>query len=365
MQTFKLDVDVEIKEISKLPFFFIIGRPRSGTTLLRTLLDAHPNVVIPQESPVILNLYRKYKDRKQWDRKHLEGFYKDLGSQGIFGVWNIDKIKLKNDLIACEGENTFENLIKVLYLNFNSIYQKGNPQIIGDKNPVYSYNFRSVFSIFPEAKFIHLTRDYRDQIVSMKRMDLEMSNPALVAYRWKLSVNSLLKFKMKYADRFYTLRYEDLVSDPENEIRSICSFLAVTYEESILTFHNHDNFNGFLPDTSMERYHSSLFNPIHSEKVNTWISKLRNDEVRIADWVVGDTAEKSGYKRQFDTISQGLKIKYSPYLFYGKAWNLGRQIMNSLPFVPYMIIRNFTYWPPVMLFKIQEFINKSTNDRTN
>ncbi len=108
---------VNIQDVSKLPFFFIIGRPRSGTTMLRTMLDAHPKVCIPQESPVILNLYKKYGKKVSWDAKDIDEFFHDLSFQYISGVWNIDPSKLKTDLNNCIGNNTYETLIKVLYTN--------------------------------------------------------------------------------------------------------------------------------------------------------------------------------------------------------------------------------------------------------
>jgi len=61
----------------KPQLFFILGRPRSGTTLLRTLLDAHPQVKVPPEYPVVLQLYKKYGRIRQWDETTLEEFKKD------------------------------------------------------------------------------------------------------------------------------------------------------------------------------------------------------------------------------------------------------------------------------------------------
>ena len=59
--TFRNACKQEIDTIRNLPFFFILGRPRSGTTLLRTILDAHPNIVIPPENSYLIHLYFKYR----------------------------------------------------------------------------------------------------------------------------------------------------------------------------------------------------------------------------------------------------------------------------------------------------------------
>ena len=346
---------MEIKDISKLSFFFIIGRPRSGTTLLRTLMDAHPNVVIPQESPVILNLHKKYKNKIYWSGKQLDEFYNDLKTQNIFGVWNVDKDKLHHDLLSCEGDNRFQDLIQVLYLNFNSIYKKDVPKIIGDKNPVYSYNFKSIFKIYPNAKYIHLVRDYRDQIVSMKRMDLEMSNPALVSYRWKLSWKQIAIIKTKFPKQFYTLKYEDLVQNFENELKAMCDFLGIPFSQEVIRFYEKTGNDHFLPEITLDRYHQSLFKPIGSDKVNVWMSELKQSEIKIADWVVGRTAASAGYERSFKSISFSLWLKSVPLLIYGWCWNYGRQCTQYLPYGVYIRLKMISPLFPILVFRFKKF----------
>jgi len=344
---------LNIEEISKLPFFFIIGRPRSGTTLLRTMLDAHSEVCIPHESPVILNFYKKYGKKNHWSITNLETFYEDLNSQHIFGVWNINKEKLKNDLLSCEGENTLQNLIKILYLNFNSIYAKREIKVVGDKNPIYSVNFPEVSPIFEKVKFIHLTRDYRDQMVSMKRMDFEMPHPALVGYRWKFSVKSMQPFKDEYPERLLSVKYEDLVTAPELIMKKICGHLNIGFESAMLEFFKKEAGSGFLPEEAMNKYHSSLFNPLSTSKVNAWESKLSNQEVKIADMMVGKSAELAGYKRKFERFGFGLRISVFPVVLYGKIWNVLRKLINALPYRIKMSIKNKSHILPRIYKRIK------------
>ncbi len=67
------EFNTEIKQ-KGIPIFFVVGRPRSGTTLLRTLFDAHPNVLVPPECQFIINLYPKYGKVTNWSKKNLESF---------------------------------------------------------------------------------------------------------------------------------------------------------------------------------------------------------------------------------------------------------------------------------------------------
>ena len=73
-----MDKQIEGQALSSMPLFFIIGRPRSGTTLLRVLFEAHPHVLIPPESPFIISLYKKYGKVTTWDDRVIREFCEDL-----------------------------------------------------------------------------------------------------------------------------------------------------------------------------------------------------------------------------------------------------------------------------------------------
>lgn len=203
-----------VKNIEAIPFFFIIGRARSGTTLLRMFFDAHPDVCIPIESPLILHLYRKYGNRKFWTKELLESFYEDLTKIRDFEKWEVDPEILKKGILEFEGSISFRTLCKFVYLNYHSIFHKDDIKLIGDKNPVYSVNMPEIFRIFPDAKYIHLTRDYRDHILSMVNVKLLTPVVLFLAYRWKLSARQMSSMKKRYPGSFYTIRYEDLVTNP-------------------------------------------------------------------------------------------------------------------------------------------------------
>ncbi|MCF8404526.1 MAG: sulfotransferase [Bacteroidales bacterium] len=345
-------IDVDTSRLKSLPFFFILGRPRSGTTLLRTMLDAHPQVVIPQESPLILNLYKKYGHKEIWEAKDLVEFFRDLHSQQIFGIWNIDPQKVREDLLKCAGRNQYQSIIKVVYSNFNSVFPKKDTVIFGDKNPVYSYNLKRLFPVFSEARYIHITRDYRDQLVSLKKIDVEMPHPALVAYRWKISQRGINKFKDLYPEKFYTLRYEDLVINPEIALKQLCNFLNLDYHENMLEFNNGQVSEGFLPEEMLTKYQSSLFQPISGDKINSWKENLALKQIKMADMVAGFYAEKAGYQRLSKTFNFFIFLQMLPVLMYAKFWNYSRRIIWILPFGVQQYIRNKSLGLPALYIKI-------------
>ncbi|OQX72106.1 MAG: hypothetical protein B6D61_15210, partial [Bacteroidetes bacterium 4484_249] len=128
------------KAIESLPFFFIIGRSRSGTTLIRTLFDAHPSVNISLECPFILSLHKQFGGTNNWDRKTLLDFYNSLQKQSFVNYYNFSEMnfnhsQLKEDILACEGNCSFQTLIKLIYFHFVSDFDKTGIKILGDKNP--------------------------------------------------------------------------------------------------------------------------------------------------------------------------------------------------------------------------------------
>ena len=329
------------KEIIKnIPLFFILGRPRSGTTMLASIFDAHPNVVLPFECPLIINIYSKYAKINNWDEKTILEFVDDIIYQRKFDSWRVDKDMLLNSLLLMKGENSFETMIKALYLNFNSFFDKSETLLIGDKNPVYSIYPHQLVKLFPKAKFIHLTRDYRDNIMSIKNVDFEAPITALLAYRWRFAEKRILKEISRNPDSFYTIKYEDFVSLPQKYLIEMCSFLNIEYRPDTLDFHKTKEtmFKDFNRE-HIEKYHSSLLRPITADKIYGWKTKMLEKDIRVADTVVGSTADKCNYKRKY--LFRRIPF-FSTFFWinYGRFAYLMRFITDVLPFKIKMRIRN-------------------------
>jgi hypothetical protein len=346
------------QQVSKIPVFFILGRPRSGTTLLRTLFDAHPNVATPVECAFIINMNQKYGKVKIWTKELLVSFHEDVQKHIKFDTWNIDLDKLKLDLLDCEGENTFQNVCKVVYFDYISLFPKEEIRWIGDKNPVYATYTPLLLQLFPEARFIHLVRDPRDNIISLKNVDFEGPFTALLAYRWEHSARKLFYIKKKYPGKFYTIRYEDLVSEPEKYYREMCDFLSIPYNDTVFDFYK-------IQDEAMKKfnvekimkYHKSLMSPINTSKVNLWKTQLPERDIRIAEFVAGRWTKKYGYERRYNWPGF-IAILYSiPWLVYGRALYVVRDIIDHLPFNLKIALKNRG---PVLARTFVKFRNPDT-----
>jgi len=327
------------KESSHRPFFFIIGRPRSGTSLLMAMLDANPHIIIPPEIPIIPLLGQKYQKVREWNTLLLEEFYKDLIQLHFEDFYNFndlsfDQHKIKEEIISQEKNTTFADLIKIVYSNYLSAFPKKEIKLLGDKNPAYSKYAPYYLKLFPEAKFIHIRRDYRDHALSMLRAGFGIKHLAFIAERWKYSMKITLDFKKLYPDKTLMIKFEDLLHDPEKELEQICQFLSVPFYKELMLQVNHENLGSLYPDHIMTEYQSSLMQPLSSEKVGLWKTIMTEKQVRLCDFMVGKYAELAGYSK-----------KYSGFYFKGSfiksliciRKSLLFLITKSLFFLPYRI----------------------------
>lgn len=322
----------DIKQHNSIPVFFIVARPRTGSSLLRLLFDAHPNIQIPIEAPVFLDMVAKYGKIKDWNIQILDSFYKDLFKLRRFKEWDINEEKLKSDLHSCEGTNTYQNICKVVHLNYISAFEKKEIKYIGDKNPHYSLQFDDLLKLFPDSRFIHLTRDYRDHYLSMKRADFYESRLSLIIYNWKKSEKRLNEIKSKNGHSILTLRYEDLVTNPKKEMTSLMEFLNLDFNPEVLEYYNQKEYlKKIYSEEYLTKHFGSLLKPITSEKIDEWKNQMSDVEVEIADYIAGKYAEESGYERKFLKRKLSLWFYLQPRIFIVHSYNIYLNLIRILP----------------------------------
>lgn len=326
--------------IADIPFFFIIGRPRSGTTLVRTLLDAHPSVKVPPEYPVILSLYNRFGNRRRWNNNQLHEFDKCFKAPPPSENWKytylrINEAELKSLVGSLDDNTCVEDLVKAYYLSYTSIFEKEEIKLLGDKNPVFSsYAFR-LAHIFPRAKFLFITRDYRDNYMSIKRFKFEAPVAALQAYRWKYVARLMDALAKKYPDRVQHMRHEDLVANPAECFAKVCAFLNIDYNPVVFDFYKKEDAILEIVDADLlQKFHSGLGKPINNENVEVWRQKMSERDVKIADCVVGKWAEKMGYERKYKACNIWVRLTAKPWCVYGwllyKIMSLGEHLPYAL-----------------------------------
>jgi hypothetical protein len=212
----------------------VVGLTRSGTTLLRMMLDAHPEIAVPPETHFVPDLIKAAKQEGAGGESMLEA----LTSNRTWPDFGISEERMLERLAAIDTAD--EGAAGAAVRCFFEAYaeDQGKPRW-GDKTPAYMLSITRIGRALGEARFIHLIRDGRDVALSQTARAInEQPPPAEQAGRW---VKRIRKSRVQAAklggDRYIEARYEDLVRDPEPNLRRICEFIEADFDPAMLTYY--------------------------------------------------------------------------------------------------------------------------------
>ncbi|MFQ5352993.1 MAG: sulfotransferase, partial [Candidatus Binatia bacterium] len=271
---------------------FIVGCPRSGTTLLRNLLRAHPNLAIPDESHFIPAFYRKFGDPAT--SEEAIRIARDILRLQFIVEWDLDL-----NAQAFAGCRSFREIVDRLFSAWAAA--KGKPRW-GDKTPHYARHMPLLAELFPQCRIIHILRDGRDVALSWLRIGFGPNNLYSAARAWERSVRAARNDSTLLPEGSYCeIRFEDLVANPESALREICTFIGESFDPAVLK-------PSPLPESGARRY-SYTPNPllgvdqavrrrsgIISSNTGGWREMLSDAEKLLFDSTAGELLEEIGYE---------------------------------------------------------------------
>jgi hypothetical protein len=212
------------------PAPFIVGVNRSGTTLLRLMLDSHPELTIPPETHFVPEMIRLAR-RHNTTRKRLA---RAATAHPRWGDFGLDEDELLHRFQEIKPL-TPADAIRAFYELYAE--KEGKPRW-GDKTPRYMRAMPRIERALPEARFIHLIRDGRDVALSQAERSLDGQAPPIteVAERWRRRIETA-RVHSADLDAYLEVRYEDLVSDPGPVLTRICDFVELPYDPAMLAYH--------------------------------------------------------------------------------------------------------------------------------
>ncbi len=315
--------------------FFITGRGRSGTWLLKSVLDAHDDLCVAPEALFIMHLSQKYQHVKTWDKQKLEAFYNDLAlEERIIRWWKLDLQVLKKTILSQHPNVTFAHLCKLVYWQYSREQEKSENVYLGDKNPGYTLFLPKLLKTFPEAKFIHMVRDPRDNVRSFKQASFDLNDTAALAERWNYYNKQALKFAKKYPKKCLIIRFEDLLGQSEDTLRKICSFLKVPYTLELLNFYKN-------PKNVFE-WNKKVAEPLDIKAAYKWKTKMEQAELDKVNYICKDLINYFGYELPPLSSSKN-KLMLSTALpqIKGRTADFLEEFIFSLPTEVRMKILNF------------------------
>jgi hypothetical protein len=280
------------------PPFFIVGSARSGTTLLRLILNAHPRVTVPPESRFITELW----DGR--DEVFVEDLLASLAANERFQMWRIPIAAVREEL----GPAQRAPYAEVMAAAYQAYAHSQGKTRWGDKTPRYIEHIPLLARMWPRARFVHLVRDGRNVALSYADVPFGPKTVAAAAALWATRVMAGIRAGRSLGPgRYLEIRYEDLVEDPQRELKSICDFLGLQYDPAML------DYTATAPHDALPRathYNPRLMQPL-LRHVRSWERHMPDRQVEVFEAVAGDVLSQLGYPRRHPNPGPAARLQAS------------------------------------------------------
>jgi hypothetical protein len=274
---------VRSKYVSPQSPVIIGGCPRSGTTLLRVMLDSHPHIACGPENSLLGGSFLPERLAVAFDLPSAD-------------IWRLRR-----------RARDHAQFIELFYSRYAET--QGKPRW-GDKRP---HNIRFLDFIlrhFPRAKVIHITRDARDAVCSLRthpkyrlvngeRMLTGIRRPLRPCIRMWLR-DTAAGMKWRGHPGYCEVKYEDLVDRPEVTLRSVCDFIGEPWDAAMLAYHEQ---GGGSRDPRRFVANFAATEPLNRQAIQRWRKDLTAEELQLVHRLAGQRLAQLGYSIDSASLS--------------------------------------------------------------
>ncbi|MEG4108429.1 sulfotransferase [Microcoleus sp. S13_C5] len=245
---------------------FLVGSPRSGTTMLQSLLAAHPEVIsFPESKFFHYLLYKKFAGKFP---ARMEAFFKD-------------EINRPDLLQGFDDSQTVGAKVSWFVRVLDGLAAEQNKSIWLEKTPEHIYFIEDIQRLLPDAKFIHILRNSMDTIASLH--EATMNSHDLWGHGWDLNHcihrwKEAMLISHKYAKKsnHILVKYEEILDNKVKKLEELCHFMGIEYDDRMLEFYQekaaHLSLN--LP------WHQGIEREVKSNKVHKYHKIFKSHEIR-------------------------------------------------------------------------------------
>jgi hypothetical protein len=295
------------------PFVFIVGCLRSGTTLLRRMADAHPQLAVIHETQWLPRWYERRIGITP------EGIVSPELITRLFEFPRFLELRIEREdlerLLDAGRPVSYSSFVRGIF----DLYGKAQgKRLVGEKSPGYVRYLPTLHGLWPDARFVHIVRDGRDvcqSVFSWRKADRnpgkfttwteDRATTAALWWEWHVRLGRE-EGRPLGADRYYELRHESLVADPARECAQLCSFLGLPYDEAMVRYQEH------RAEGSWGRSAKGRWLP-PTPALRDWRSQMPADEVERFEAAAGDLLDEVGYTRAFPRLS-GVALEHAERL---------------------------------------------------
>jgi Sulfotransferase family len=260
------------------PPLLVLGVRRSGTTLLRVMLDRHSQLAVPDESYFIPQLAARHRGRLDVD-----AFCDDLSRIRTIADWQVPLERVRPALPA---DARLSDGLRAVYQAYAEARGKWR---WGDKTPMYMQYLPLLERLFPDALYVHIVRDGRDAASSFLAMPAGIvtegwAHPRSAsgfACQWRTEVAAARGLARRVGgERYRELRYEGLAADPAAALAEVCEFAGLEFEPAMLEYQGRVDLTGKPHQTSLERP--------PTPGIRDWRSDMDAGDVAAFESIAGD-----------------------------------------------------------------------------
>jgi hypothetical protein len=296
----RLDPDRSaIAKVDRIPAPFIVGHARSGTTLLRLMLDAHPDLAIPDETHFIPRVI----ERCRTDANPRAAFLEILLGHPAWPSFLIPEDAFAEQVGRLDPFDVGEAL-RVFFRFYAARFDKPR---WGEKTPGYLEHMHLIQEVLPESRFIHIIRDGRDVALSWQGVSRGNVTVEQVAHRWMRQL-WLARGQVEALDYYLEIRYEDLIDDAEPVLRTICDFVELPWDAGMLTYYERSMERLSEKDLAVRPRESDIVQrgwrdnhalterPPQSDRVAVWKREMPPADRELFAEIAGEALATFGYE---------------------------------------------------------------------
>lgn len=264
---------------------FVVGTARSGTKLLRSLLKEHPRIAIPEVETEMLPWLAEHLDEfgdlsdperfrafHRWCQDTL--YFRDQRARGV----ELDADTWYRWCRSYDVAGVFEAMVR-----HDADVPWGSDRIWGDKSPTYLRHLGLLGQVYPQARIVHIVRDARD--VALSTRDAWGKHLRRTAQRWVDDVRAARARGRQMGDAYVELRFEDLLAEPEAQLRRVTDALGIAFDEEMVE-----------PSRPTENIGTARGRRgLHQGAAQRWREQMTDAERRGVEEIAGALLQELGY----------------------------------------------------------------------
>jgi hypothetical protein len=269
---------------------FIVGSERSGTTLLRLMLTSHPAIAVPPEGDFLTRMHADQPTSPGQRKAFIQAFL----SIEKCREWGLSAEMLAEG-IALLQPRTWPELAAVPYWVWLAANYPDASRW-GDKNPCHIHRLPRLLAMYPAARVLHIVRDGRDVAASWLGVPFGPVDAASAGVQWGRAVLAGYQAAAAAPGRIHEVRYESLVRQPADTLRSVCDFLGEPFSPAMLGYADANQERALVPRHRLA-WHANTLRPPDPARIGRWRSVLTEAQVREFERAAGSVLDLAGFRR--------------------------------------------------------------------